>query len=51
VLLDDVARSGCGVMMATHDARIVDAMQRRVVSLRDGTLVSDAIGRYAGVSA
>jgi cell division transport system ATP-binding protein len=50
VLLDDVARSGCGVMMATHDARIVDAMQRRVVSLRDGTLVSDAIGRYAGVS-
>jgi cell division transport system ATP-binding protein len=48
VLLDDVARSGCSVVMATHDVRIVDAMRRRVIALRSGAVVSDGLGAYNG---
>ena len=40
-LLDRINRTGTTVVMATHDAAIVDSMRRRVVELADGKLVRD----------
>lgn len=40
-LLDRINRTGTTVVMATHDAVIVDSMRRRVVELDAGTLVRD----------
>ena len=40
-LLDRINRTGTTVVMATHDAAIVDSMRRRVVELDDGKLVRD----------
>ena len=40
-LLDRINRTGTTVVMATHDAGIVDWMRRRVVELDHGTLVRD----------
>ena len=40
-LLDRINRTGTTVIMATHDAAIVDTMRRRVVELDGGRLVRD----------
>lgn len=40
-LLDRINRTGTTVVMATHDAAIVDTMRRRVVELDGGALVRD----------
>ena len=40
-LLDRINRTDTTVIMATHDATIVDQMRRRVLELRDGELVRD----------
>ncbi len=40
-LLDRINRTGTTVVMATHDAAIVDTMRRRVVELDNGHLVRD----------
>ena len=40
-LLDRINRTGTTVVMATHDAAIVDSMRRRVVELADGAVVRD----------
>jgi cell division transport system ATP-binding protein len=40
-LLDRINRTGTTVLMATHDAAIVDSMRRRVVELDGGVLVRD----------
>jgi cell division transport system ATP-binding protein len=40
-LLYKINRSGTMVVLATHDREIVDALQRRVITLRDGTVVAD----------
>ena len=40
-LLDRINRTGTTVVMATHDAQIVDSMRRRVVELDTGRLVRD----------
>jgi cell division transport system ATP-binding protein len=40
-LLDRINRTGTTVVMATHNAEIVDAMRRRVVELDAGELVRD----------
>jgi cell division transport system ATP-binding protein len=40
-LLDRINRTGTTVVMATHDAAIVDSMRRRVVELSDGRVVRD----------
>lgn len=40
-LLDRINRTGTTVVMATHDANIVDSMRRRVVELNGGDLVRD----------
>jgi cell division transport system ATP-binding protein len=49
-LLDRINRTGTTVVMATHDHAIVDAMQRRVVQLANGSVVRDEVsGRYETV--
>lgn len=40
-LLGDIAERGTTVLCATHDTAIVDAMQKRVVELVQGTVVRD----------
>lgn len=40
-LLDRINRTGTTVVMATHDAQIVNSMRRRVVELSGGHLVRD----------
>jgi cell division transport system ATP-binding protein len=40
-LLDRINRTGTTVLMATHDAAIVDSMRKRVVELEAGLLVRD----------
>jgi cell division transport system ATP-binding protein len=40
-LLDRINRTGTTVLMATHDAGIVDQMRKRVVELADGSVVRD----------
>ena len=40
-LLDRINRTGTTVLMATHDAGIVDQMRKRVIELNDGHVVRD----------
>lgn len=40
-LLDRIGRTGTTVVVATHDATIVDQMRRRVIQLDQGSLVRD----------
>ncbi|MGH3358169.1 MAG: cell division ATP-binding protein FtsE [Nocardioidaceae bacterium] len=40
-LLDRINRTGTTVLMATHDAGIVDQMRKRVIELDDGKVVRD----------
>ena len=40
-VLERINRAGTTVVMATHDDTIVDAMRRRVIELRDGTVLRD----------
>jgi cell division transport system ATP-binding protein len=40
-LLERISASGTTVIMATHDAGIVDQMQRRVIELVSGQVVRD----------
>ena len=49
-LLAQIADSGTTVVVATHDKYIVDRLNRRVVSLVQGTIVRDARegGSYDG---
>ena len=40
-LLDRINRLGTTVIMATHDAQLVDQVRKRVVELADGMVVRD----------
>lgn len=40
-LLDRINRTGTTVLMATHDATIVDQMRRRVIELDNGNIIRD----------
>ena len=40
-LLDRINRTGTTVVMATHDAGVVDQMRKRVIELDDGRVVRD----------
>jgi len=40
-LLDNAVKNGTTVLMATHNAEIVDALKHRVVNLKDGKIESD----------
>ena len=48
-LLDDINRNGTTVVMATHDAGIVDSMRKRVVELSDGRVVRDQVRGIYGL--
>ncbi len=45
-LIERINLAGTTVVMATHDRKIVDRMQKRVVEIRDGEIIRDAIGGY-----
>ena len=40
-LLDRINRTGTTVVMATHDAQVVDSMRRRVIELEAGKVIRD----------
>ncbi|MBC7678378.1 MAG: cell division ATP-binding protein FtsE [Pseudorhodobacter sp.] len=50
-LLDRINRTGTTVVMATHDAAIVDSMRRRVVELSQGKVVRDQVRGVYGYGA
>ena len=39
--LESINRSGTTVIVVTHDVAIVDRFRKRVVSMKDGYIVSD----------
>lgn len=46
-LLFKINRQGTIVLLATHDKEVVDALQRRVITMRDGKIVGDQMhGKY-----
>ena len=46
-LLFKINKSGTIVLLATHDREVVDALERRVITMRDGKVISDqAKGKY-----
>ena len=46
-VLEKVNRFGTTVLLTTHNQEIVNALRRRVVTIRDGKIVSDrAVGQY-----
>lgn len=48
-LLDRINRTGTTVVMATHDAKIVDQMRKRVIELENGQVIRDQDrGVYGG---
>ena len=48
-LLDRINRSGTTVVMATHDAKVVDQLRKRVIELDDGQIIRDqSRGVYGG---
>ena len=49
-LLDRINRTGTTVVMATHDAAIVDSMRRRVVELDEGHVIRDQARGVYGYS-
>jgi cell division transport system ATP-binding protein len=51
-LLDRINRTGTTVLMATHDAHVVDQLQKRVIELDHGRVVrDDAQGGYGAAAA
>jgi len=50
-LLDRINRTGTTVLMATHDAHVVDQLQKRVIELDEGHVVrDDAQGGYGAAA-
>lgn len=46
-LLFKINKSGTIVLLATHDKEVVDALKKRVITLRDGKIIADqAKGKY-----
>ena len=40
-LLDEINKNGTTVVVVTHNREIVDAMQKRVITMRNGLIISD----------
>ena len=40
-LLDEINEKGTTVIVVTHNQEIVDAMQKRVITMQKGSLISD----------
>jgi cell division transport system ATP-binding protein len=50
-LLDRINRTGTTVLMATHDAHVVDQLRKRVIELDSGRVVrDDAQGGYGATA-
>ena len=49
-LLDRINRTGTTVVMATHDAAVVDQMRKRVIELENGQVVRDQTRGVYGVA-
>ncbi|MDD5040879.1 MAG: ATP-binding cassette domain-containing protein [Candidatus Peribacteraceae bacterium] len=47
-IFEQIHRAGTTIILATHDSGLVEALQTRVVHLKDGTIVQDAKGGYPG---
>jgi len=45
-LLQDINATGATVILATHDAGVVNKLQKRVIQLEGGKLISDRVGGY-----
>ncbi len=45
-LLEDVNRQGTTVVVVTHNREIVNAMHKRVITMKKGRIISDEIGGY-----
>jgi len=50
-LLEDIARRGTAVLVATHDMAMVRRLRRRVLRLEAGRLLDDAVAARGLVSA
>ncbi len=49
-VLEKINKFGTTVLLTTHNQDIVNALKRRVVTIKDGQVASDrAVGRYRGV--
>ncbi len=45
-ILDKVNKDGTTILMATHNSEIVDTMNKRVIRLEGGHIISDKKGKY-----
>ncbi len=45
-ILDEINQSGTTLIVATHDAEVVDSLKKRVVRLDKGKIISDKKGKY-----
>lgn len=45
-ILDKINKAGTTIIMATHNSEIVDTLNKRVVRLEDGHIISDKKGKY-----
>jgi len=45
-ILDTINKSGTTIIMATHNSDLVNSVQRRVIRIEEGHLVSDRKGKY-----
>lgn len=45
-ILEKINNAGITILMATHNGEIVDSLNKRVVRLEDGKIVSDRQGKY-----
>ena len=45
-LIDQINRRGTTVVMVTHAKDIVDRMDKRVITIQDGKVISDLKGGY-----
>ena len=44
MLLDEINQSGTTVLVVTHNREIVNAMRKRVITMKRGIIISDAEG-------
>ncbi len=47
-LLKEVNREGATVILASHDQRVIDSLNARVLRLENGKIVRDSVGGYSG---
>lgn len=49
-LLKEVNREGATVILASHDQRVIDSLNVRVLRLENGNIVRDSVGGYNGAT-